>query len=496
MNKLSFFYGAFICATFLFHGCTSTPSIETRHKFISPKKNEHAAPVATGVITDKRRTQPTLVTTAPVAAPLVEVVSAPSPSPLIVEDTQGFNLLEEKKEKPRSSENFDSVAQKIGVILPITGKNAALGQRTLNAIRLGLGLEEKGSLFQIAIYDSQSNSETAAQGVEKLLREDNVVAVLGGLSSKEAQNLAAKAEFFQVPFFSFSQKSGLTDGADYTFRNSVTPEMQAARLLQHAFKTLNAKRFAILYPNDAYGVEFANKYWDLVLAGGGDVVAAQAYDPKDTDLNIYVKKLVGTYYNDARVEDYKARVKELSDKKRKQKESEPNKKRNTREHEAQENILLPVVDFDVLFVPDSGKALGQIMAFMKNNDVAQMTYQGTNLWNTSDLYRRVGNGGSSVFFVDASFTSEEQNKSDFHAKYVSKYAEEPTLVEAQFYEVARILKDTIGNSSIGRKSLAYQLSILGRKQGAYGEIRMNNNHEIERPLHIFTLSEGTIQKTE
>lgn len=482
-----------LSALVVFHGCTSTPSIETRHKPIPSKKNEYAT----------ERTQ----TTAPPAAssiynpfpaavaatPQPAIVSAPPP--VVVPVANHLNFGEEKKDRPHSTVSFDSDAQKIGVILPITGKNASLGQRALNAIRLGLGIEDKSN-FQLSIYDSQSNPDTASQGVEKLLRDDHVVAILGGLSSKEAQNISAKTEFFQVPFFSFSQKSGLTDDSEYTFRNSVTPEMQVARLLQHAFKNLNAKRFAILYPNDAYGTEFANKYWDLVLAGGGEVVAAQAYDPKDTDLDIYVKKLVGTYFVDARSEEYQARIKEITEKKKKQKELEPNKKKNTREHEAQENILPPVVDFDVLFVPDSGKALGQIMAFMKNNDVTQMTYLGTNLWNTSDLYRRVGNSQSNVFFVDASFSAEDQKKSDFHSKYLAKYEEEPTLVEAQIYEAAKILKDTIGSSSISRSSLAYQLGILGRKQGAYSEVRMNNNHEIERPLNIFSLSEGTIQKAE
>lgn len=474
-----------------FHGCTSTPSIETRHKVISSKKNEY--------VTERTNTPaPSLVYNpfpAAVAATLPPAVVS-APPVVVVPEVKTFNFDEEKKDKPRSNVSFDTNAQKIGVILPITGKNASLGQRALNAIRLGLGLEDKNPSFQLAIYDSQSNPDTASQGVEKLLRDDQVVAILGGLSSKEAQNISSKAEFFQVPFFSFSQKSGLTDDFDFVFRNSVTPEMQVARLLQHAFKNLNAKRFAILYPNDAYGTEFANKYWDLVLAGGGEVVAAQAYDPKDTDLDIYVKKLVGTYYIDARSEEYQARQKEIAEKKKKQKELEPNKKKNTREHEAQENILPPVVDFDVLFVPDSGKALGQIMAFMKNNDVTQMTYLGTNLWNTPDLFRRVGNSANTVFFVDASFTPEEQKKSDFHNKYIAKYEEEPTLVEAQIYEAAKILKDTIGNSSIGRSSLAYQLGILGRKQGAYSEVRMNNNHEIERPLHIFSLSEGLIQKSE
>lgn len=484
------------------NSCSSTPTIETRHKVIPSRKNEHSANNASH---NKHSNQAapsmyapaaTQPSTASVPVAQTQVVSAtPQPPPVIVQEIKNFNFSDERSDKTRSTTVYDYDSKKIGVILPITGKNANLGQRALNAIRLGLGLDEKTSPFQLAIFDSQSNPETAGLGVEKLLRDEHAVAILGGLSSKEAQNISSKAEFFQVPFFSFSQKSGLTDGADYTFRNSVTPEMQVARLLQYAFKTLNAKRFAILYPNDAYGVEFANKYWDLVLAGGGEVVAAQTYDPKDTDLNIYVKKLVGTQYIDARIDDYRARQKEIADKKKKQKEAEPNKKKNSREHEAQENILQPVVDFDVLFVPDSGKALGQIMAFMKNNDVTQMTYLGTNLWNTSDLYRRVGNS-QNVYFVDASFTQEQQQKSDFHSKYVSKFQEEPTIVEAQIYEAAKILRDVIGNNAVSRDSLANQLSILGRKPGAYTEVRMNNNHEIERPLHIFSLSEGVIQKTE
>lgn len=478
-----------LLAVVALHGCSSTPSIETRHKPIPSKKNEYEKS-ATPTPTPTSFPSPAAI---PTTSQAVVVSAAPA---VILPTAEGFNFSEEKTDKPRSSVTYDSNAQKIGVILPMTGKNASLGQRTLNAIRLGLGLDEKNSSFSIHIYDSQSNPDVATQGVEKLLRDDKVIAILGGLSAKEAQNISNKAEFFQVPFFSFSQKSGLTIDTEYTFRNSVTPEMQVARLLQHALKTLNAKRFAILYPNDAYGVEFANKYWDLVLAGGGEIVSAQAYDPKDTDLDLYVKKLLGTFHTEARSDEYKARQKEIAEKKKKQKEADPTKKKNSRETEVQENILPPIVDFDVLFVPDGGKALGQIMAFMKNNDVTQMTYLGTNLWNTPDLFRRVGTSSSDVFFVDSTVSPDEQKKSDFHNKYVAKHEEDPSIVEAQAYEAALILRDTIRNSSISRSSLASQLSSLGRKNGAYGEIRMNNNREIERPLHIFSLSEGTIQKTE
>ena len=488
---------------FFIHACAETPSIETHHGFI-PSKKDH---MKTGdTVSEPTKQKPASIPdSAPVAMPapvITTTTMAPTPpSSTPLTSITSFFFSSDKTEKPHSATNFSTDSRKIGVILPITGKNANLGQRALNSIRLGLGLDGKDPSFSIAIYDNQSSPDLAPLGVEKLLRDDNVVAILGGLSSKEAQAISSRAEFFQVPFFSFSQKSGLTDNSEYIFRNSITPEMQVDRLLQYAFKNLGAKRFAVLYPNEPYGVEFANKYWDLVLAGGGEVVAAQAYDPKDTDLNIYVQKLVGLYYPEARQQEYKDRLKEIADKNKEKaleqaQTNTPVKKKNTREHEVKESVLSPIVDFDVLFVPDSGKALGQVMAFMKNNDVTQMTYLGTNIWNTPDLGRRAGPGATNVFFVDANITSDEQKNSEFHTKYVANYSEDPSLVEAQIYEAAKFLRDTIGSSSISRSSLASQLAILGHRKGAYTDVHMNNNHEIERPLNIFSLSQGAIQKTE
>jgi len=398
----------------------------------------------------------------------------------------------------RSTENIPTDSKKIGLILPLTGKNGGVGQRALNAIRLAFGLNDSTvpNSFSLAIFDNQSNPEMAIAGVEKLMREDNVVAIMGGLSSREATIISTRAEYYQVPFISFSQKSGITQNTEFTFRNSVTAEMQVERLVKYATEGLGAKKFAILYPNDSYGVEFANKYWDLVLAAGGQITAAQVYDPKDSDFNIYIQKLVGTYYPEARAQEYKQRLDEIAFKQKKKLEANPNKKKSLRENEAKENILSPIVNFDVLFVPDSSKALGQVVAFMKANDVSDITYLGTNIWNSPDLIRRIGSGKESVYFVDSIPTPEEVARSSFHNKYISVYQEAPSLVEAQFYESASILRDTLANTSLSRDGLANQLKILGRKSGAYNEIRMNNSHEIERPLNIFGLANGEILKSE
>lgn len=421
--------------------------------------------------------------------------SAPAATMSAVPATQIFFSVPKKESLPKtkSTEKFSTDSKKVGAILPLTGKNASVGQRALTALRLGLGLNEASPKLSLVLFDSQGSPELASQGVEKLLIENGVVAIFGGLGAKEALAISEKADFYEIPFFTFSQKSGLTDNSDFTFRNAITAEMQVDKLAEFLFDKLTYKRFAILYPNDAYGVEFANKFWDQVLARGGQVTAAQAYDPKSSDLNVYIQKLVGTYYLDDRKQEYKDKLKELKEKK--DKKLADGFKKNSRENDAKENLLEPIVDFDAIFIPDSGKVLGQAMAFLKSNDVQNLTYLGTNIWNTPDLVRRAGAHNQHIYFVDSNSSQAENATSDFYKKYFAINQEEPQLLEAQTYESAKIVHDILaGFGSVSRESLASQLRSLGRRNGAYGEIRMNNSKEIERELSILTIDQGQIIK--
>jgi len=396
----------------------------------------------------------------------------------------------------QASQEVDSKV--IGAILPLTGRNANIGQHALNSIRLGLGLNKPNSNLRLAIFDSQSSADLAVDGVDKLVRDDKVVAIIGGLSSKEALSAAQRADLLGVPFIGLSQKAGLTSVGDFIFRNSLTAEMQVDRLVQYAVEKLNAKRFAVLYPNDAYGVEFANIYWDNVLARGGQITAAQTYNPKENDFTAVIQKLVGTLYVDARQNEYDERVKEISLERKEKLEKDKGKKpkiKNSRIHEVQENILPPIVDFDVLFIPDTGKTLGQVMAFMKVNDVTHTTYLGTNIWNSPDLVKRAGSQNNSVYFVDAiDMNDTSVRETPFFKDYVAAYSEEPSLIEMQVFESAKILRDAVSSGSPGRETLASRLRILGRTEGVTGELRMSNNRELERPLHILSLETGLIKK--
>lgn len=433
----------------------------------------------------------------PITAPATLPTTLPSDNATSISTIKNNTALSEliNQAKDNSTFSTEADAKVIGAILPLTGKNASIGQRALNAIRMGLGLNHADNKLRLALFDSQSNHEFAVAGADKLIKEDRAVVLLGGFTAREATSIATRAEQLKTPYIGFSQKSGLTSLGDYIFRNSVTPEMQVDKLVQFAVEKLSAKRFAILFPNDTYGVEFSNIFWDHVLARGGEVTAAQTYDPKETDFSATIQKLVGTYYLEARAEEYKKRVEEIRANEKLAQKKAP--KKNTRDRWSEENILTPIINFDVLFVPDSSKALSQILAFMKYNDVKSMNYLGTNIWSSPDLSKRAASDSAKVYFVDAFDISEGSSQPvDFFKDYLTLYNEEPTLIEVQVYEAAKIIKDQLSAGADSRSSLAENLRSLGRRPGVTGELRMSSQREIERPMHVLTLDSGLVKKVE
>jgi len=372
----------------------------------------------------------------------------------------------------------------VGTVLPLTGRSAPIAQKTLKGLQLGLGIYGPDrSQFKLAVVDSEGTPEGAKHAVERLVGEDNVIAIVGSLLSREAQAVAAKSEELGVPSVALSQKSGLTEGASYVFRNSVTSEMQVRELVHLAMDQLGYKRFAILYPNDAYGVEYANIFWDEVLSKGGTITGAQTYASTETDFRGPIKRLVGTYYLEDRQAEYQARVKDWF------------KKQKTLKGRSQppDDLLPPIADFDAIFVPDSPKALGQIAPMLAYQGLPNARLLGTNIWNTSELTRRGGKNVENALFVDSNITSDPGFKtSKFFQDYKHTFGDEPGLFEAQGYEVGLLLRQMISGGEGSRVGLAQALSNIKQYQGVSGPMSMNSQRELVRPLIPLMVKQGTI----
>lgn len=374
--------------------------------------------------------------------------------------------------------------QTIGVVLPLTGKNAAIGQRLLRGVQLGLGTHQSFSKFKIAIVDSEGRADTARIGVERLIKEDNVIAIIGGALNKTVQSELIVANEFNVPFIYLSQKQGINEIHPTSIRNSLTPEMQVRQIVRTAMLDLNMKNFAILYPNDPYGIEYTNAFWDEVLAQGGHIVSAQTYNPKENDFRPMVQRLVGTYYIEARKEEYLQKLKLFK---------QNLKTKNSRENVNVDDILPAIQDFDAIFIPDQARVIAQIGAFLSYSGIKDTTILSTNLLNIPGISKKFINFNFPVLFVD-SFISDGPNQiaSDFAKDYESIFNEKPSQIEISAYDSGLILRQLILKGSDTREDLGLKLTQLKSFPASYGQLNVTSTKEVLKPLITLTLKKGEV----
>lgn len=380
----------------------------------------------------------------------------------------------------------------VGAVLPLSGKQQAQGYRALRGLQLGLGIYgpgKKQSGFRLAVIDSEGNPDIARRGLERLVVEDNAVAVVGGLLSRTASAEASKAQEFGIPAIMMGQRAGLTEIGDFIFRNALTSQMQAERLAAVSIESLGLKRFAILFPNDAYGTEFANFFWDAVRLRGGQVTASLPYDPKETDFRSHVQRLTGNFYVEDRADEYRLRYRQYLEK---------NPKRNARAGAiSTEEILPPIVDFDAIFIPDSARAAGQIAPMLAANDVSGLRLLGTNLWNNPSFISRGQKYVEDAIIVDGLYTGDRSfQASQFVREYKEVFGEEPGMIEAQAYDSGLLLRQLIATGSSSRIELQEKLASVKGFPGAFGPLDMSATRELQRPISVLTVSGGKLQPFE
>ncbi len=375
-------------------------------------------------------------------------------------------------------------AKAVGAVLPLTGRHSVVAQRTLRGLQLGLGIYgPQTSDLKLAIVDSEGNPDTARRGVERLVTEDYVVGMVGSLLSRTALPVATKAEELGVPSIALSQRSGLTEIGPTVFRNALTSEIQVRHLVHVAMSDLGLKKFAILFPNDPYGVEYANLFWDEVLSRGGEIVGAQTYEPNETDFSGPIRRLVGTYYYEDRQSEYKNVVRDWF-----------KRQRSIRTRNAPpDNLLPPLVEFEALFIPDNLRALGQIAPMLAYLGVQDIRLLGTNIWNSPEIVRRGERHVEKALFVDALVHDSTASQNDFVKLYRQTFEQDPGLFEMQGFEAGVLIRQALRRSDGSRSGLAQALSRFKQFHTGLHPLVLNSKREWVRPLATLTVDGGQIK---
>lgn len=138
----------------------------------------------------------------------------------------------------------------IGVIVPTTGPYAILGNSFVKAAQMALDdVRNTRYQYELAIRDSGPDPAKAAAIVQRVVSEDRVNAIVGGVSliGQVTKPFATRA---RIPHLCVCTVSSIADGA-YNFTNIPSPEAEAT-LWVHEAQRRGIKRFSVLsqdYPS-------------------------------------------------------------------------------------------------------------------------------------------------------------------------------------------------------------------------------------------------------
>ena len=375
----------------------------------------------------------------------------------------------------------------IGCLLPLSGPYEVFGNRALKGIELALAqfsARRGNPPINIIVKDTAADPNKTMMALEELYR-DQVAAILGPIVTSEMAG--REAQQMGVPIIAFTQKDNIPEIGDKVFRNFITPEMQVQAIASFTVQSLGLSRFAILYPDETYGLTYMNLFWDKLLELGGTVVGVESYKPNQTDFIVPIKKLVGIYYEipeDLKPEndpDIAFQVDGTSGQSDEQTLEEDN--------EEVEDEPAAIVDFDAVFIPDAPGKVGQIVPQLAYFDIKDVYLLGTNLWHSDSLIKIADQYVQGAVMPDGFFAQSASSRvQKFVKSFEETYQETPDFVAAVVYDSAMILFDVLSRPHIRyRTEIRDELLKLESFPGVTGTTRFDENGNVLKKMHLLRI---------
>ncbi len=194
---------------------------------------------------------------------------------------------------------------KIGFNIPLTGDIPKVGESSKFAAEMlredingrgGLEVGGKKYKLEFVYEDNESKAESAVTTALKLIEQDQVLAIVGPNSSKQAVPAGQVCDDNETPMISpWSTNPDTTFERPWVFRAAFLDPFQGPVAVDFATKQFKAKTAAVIYDlsNDyskglaeIFKADFEKKH------GPGSVVAFQSHGTKDQDFSAQLTKII------------------------------------------------------------------------------------------------------------------------------------------------------------------------------------------------------------
>jgi branched-chain amino acid transport system substrate-binding protein len=216
---------------------------------------------------------------------------------------------------------------RLGINAEITGSKPTVGDSCKKAMELlaaqinqdgGLKVGDKKIPVKLYIEDNEDKAESAAAAAQKLISQNNVLAIIGPNASGNAIPAARICEDSGVIMISpWSTNPKTTEGKKFIFRACFIDDFQGQVMAKFASQDLKATSAAVLYDvASEYNKGIAEFFKQFFEAAGGKVVAFASYTTGDKDFSSQLTSIkaaspqvlfLPNYYNEVPLQVKQAR---------------------------------------------------------------------------------------------------------------------------------------------------------------------------------------------
>lgn len=394
-----------------------------------------------------RALPPATVQPAPAPSALPEPPDAEAPSPSLIPfltRTPGQGPPPAAVQAPAPPPMTPS-AVRVALLVPLSGRNARLGNAMVNAAQLAL-FDLADDRFELLIQDTKGTPEGAAEAAAQAIG-DGASLILGPLLSASVTAVAPPARAANVQVVAFSSDRSVAGQGIFTM--GFFPGAGVKRVVTFA-RSRGILRFAALAPESEYGTTVVEALRRAAEAVGAVVTRVETYDPIEGDFAAVVRRLA----------QYGSRRQALiAQRSALEAQGDEIAQRTLRRLERLQTVGdLP---FDALMVADGGKRLQSIAAHLPFYDVDpdKVRMLGTGQWDEPGI-------GAEPALVGGWFAAPPpEARADFVRQFLRVYGHKPPRLATLAYDataLAAVLARTGGGPDFSAQALTAPSGFAGR----------------------------------
>ena len=367
------------------------------------------------------------------------------------------------------TESLGKGVARLGVVLPLTGPLGEQGGQLLSGVQYALQLNNNRKQLKVELVtrDSEGAMVKAIRAAQEVCRDPAVTAVIGDLESQVTAGVAAVAQENETPCVApLAMEDGLVDIGDCVFQLNGFIGERGRALADYAINSLGLKRFAILYPADAYGRVMRRAFAEAVIQKGGEILSEKWYADGAVDFDVQMaaireaglKRMIhdslAAAQGDAAVlAPVVDRIAEVQLDKRE----------------------LPVTSVDGLFLIANKSNVESLISQLTYNNIQTQLLGGSN-WD--DLAVLMGHRDALdgvVYYSDYYADPFSPVASAFRTGFKKATGRNPEKMEAIGYDAACVLLEAMGDKSMLRSEIRDALAAVRGFTGVRGPVSFDKN---------------------